>query len=227
MSAPTRAQKQVRGARRAFFGTRSRVSGALARVGEIRVTPAWRGLRWLSAAALVLFGVQVVTGILLALYYYPEPGGAYASTRFLTGEVPVGWLVRGVHRWASEMLLVAVSAHLVVAYARRAYAKPREYVWVVGVLLLGSVLAFRFTGSLLPFDAGAHAAARRGLELLRAVPLVGSLPAAWLSGGEDVGANTLSRFFATHALILPWFTVTLLAVHLALVRRHGLKGGGR
>ena len=113
------------------------------------------------------------------------------------------------------------------ALVRRAYERPRELTWVVGVLLFAAVHAFRFTGSLLPWDVDAYESARRGLDLLASVPLVGSLPATWLRGGSEFGTNTLSRFFTTHTLILPWIVVSLLAVHLWLLKRHGLKGGAR
>ncbi len=229
MSLATLNAQQARRAGRALFGTRSRVGAWLQRAGDVRVPAKFGALRWLTLAAVVLFAIQVATGILLALYYYAEPAAAHASVRFLTAEVPTGFLVRGIHRWAADLLLLAIFAHLAVAYWRRAYAKPREAGWVVAVLLLVVVHAFRFTGSLLPWDADAVASASRGLDLLRSVPVVGSLPATWLRGGEEFGANTLSRFFTTHALILPWIAAGLLALHVRWLRRNGdgRKGGAR
>jgi len=210
--------------RRALFGTRSRVYGFLTALGRLRVSPRYRGLRWTSAAILVLFALQLVTGILLSLYYYPEPDAAYDSARFLQGTVSGGWLVRGVHYWAGELLLLSVLLHLGHVYFRRAYARPREYEWVFGGFLLLTVLAFRFTGTLLPWDVLGYRAARAGLDMLETVPLLGRLLAGWLRAGDGMGPNTLSRFFATHVLILPWVLVFVSVCHLYLVRRHGLKG---
>lgn len=215
--------KRIKRIRAAFFGTRSRAGAWFAEFGDYRVSPNYRGLRWLTAATLVLLLMEVVTGILLALYYYPEPEAAYATTRFLNERVPAGWLIRGVHAWAGELLLVTVVLHLAFVYFRRAYAHPRQYVWVVGALLLPAVLAFQFTGRLLPWDTDGYAVTRRGLDLIEQVPVLGKLNAVWLRGGQEMGPDTLSRFFATHTLVLPWLVVGLLALHLYLVRRYGLK----
>jgi quinol-cytochrome oxidoreductase complex cytochrome b subunit len=209
--------------RRALFGARSRVHAFLAALGRVRVPPAYRGLRWTSAAILLLFGIELLTGILLSLYYYPEPDAAYDTLRFLQGTVSGGWLMRSVHAWAGELLLLAVLVHMGHVYFRRAYAHPREYEWAVGGFLLLATLAFRFTGRLLPWDDFGFRAARAGLELLGTVPLLGPLLSTWLQGGDDMGPNTLSRFFTTHVLVLPWFVVLAAAFHLYLVRRHGLR----
>jgi len=210
-------------ARSAFVGRRSRALTFLARLGSVRVSPRFGGLRWLSVVALLLLAVQMLTGVLLSLYYYPEPGAALASVRFIMSEVAVGWLVRGVHHWAADLLVLCVSAHVAVVYARRAYVRPRDHQWMVGILLLGMVLMFRFTGRLLPWDTIGHAATAQGLDLIAAVPLAGRLVAAWLRGGEDLGANTLSRFFTTHVIILPWLAIGLLALHAWMLGQHGLK----
>jgi len=211
--------------RRTLFGARSRVYAFLAAMGGVRVSPQYRGLRWTTALILVLFFLELSTGILLSLYYYPEPDAAYDTLRFLQGTVAGGWLMRSVHAWAGELMLLAVLVHLGHVYFTRAYARPREYQWFVGGLLLLATLAFRFTGRLLPWDEFGVQTARGGLGLLRTVPLLGPLLATWLNGGDDMGPNTLSRFFTTHVMILPWFVVAVATFHLYLVRRHGLSGG--
>lgn len=220
-------RRSLRRTHRAFFGTQSRVAEFLRNVASVRVTPEYRRLRWVSAIILILFAIQIVTGILLSLYYYPAPGTAYESIRYLSGEVSGGWFIRALHRWAAELLVVTVLLHLLVVFFRRAYRWPREYEWVLGAFLLPAVLAFRFTGRLLPWDTVGYGAARRGLEMLERVPVLGGWTATWLRGGEDMGANTLSRFFATHVLILPWLALLLIGVQLYLIRRHGLSGGDR
>jgi menaquinol-cytochrome c reductase cytochrome b subunit len=132
-----------------------------------------------------------------------------------------------VHVRAGDLLLLAVVVHVAAAYFRRAYERPREYQWLLGALVLPAVVAFRFTGTVLPWDAAGWEATRKGLELLEAVPLLGRFTATWLRGGEEMGPNTLSRFFTTHTLILPWLLLGLLSAHLYLVRRYGMKGDGR
>lgn len=214
---------RLRGARRALFGTRSRVAGFLGAVVASRVTARYRGLRWTSAILMMLLAFQLSTGVLLSLYYYPEPDAAYRSTRFLVGEVSSGWLIRSIHHWAGELVLLTAIVHLAFVYFRRAYARPREYEWVCGLILLLTLLALRFTGRLLPWDDIGYATARRGLEMMDSVPVIGGLMARWLRGGDEMGPYTLSRFFTSHALILPWFGLAVSVVHLYLVRRHGLK----
>lgn len=209
--------------RRTLFGARSRAYAFLAAMGRIRVSPEYRGLRWITAVILVLFLLELTTGILLSLYYYPEPDAAYDTLRFLQGSVSGGWLMRSVHAWAGELLLLSVLVHVGHVYFARAYARPREYEWVVGGLLLLATLAFRFTGRLLPWDEFGVRTARGGLDMLRTVPLLGPLLSTWLKGGDDMGPNTLSRFFTTHVMILPWFVVMAAIFHLYLVRRHGLR----
>jgi menaquinol-cytochrome c reductase cytochrome b subunit len=216
--------RRVRGT---LFGTRSRLGDAVAAMAAVRLTPRFRGLRWLSVVALLLFLVQLVTGVLLSLYYYPEPGAAYDSTRFLMQDVDAGWLVRGMHHWSGDLLLGVVMAHAALAFLRRAFRPPREFEWMTGVLLAGLVTLFRFTGRLLPWDTLGRGATEAGLRVVESVPVLGRLGADWLRGGETLGSNTLSRFFTTHVLILPWLLAVVLAVHLVLVVRHGLSGEDR
>jgi quinol-cytochrome oxidoreductase complex cytochrome b subunit len=216
--------KRMRRARSSMVGARSRVASFLARAAATRIPQRFGGLRWLSVAAIILFVLQSATGALLSLYYIPEPGAAYQSTRFIITDVPVGWLIRSMHHWAGELLLLTVIAHLLVVLIGRRYRAPREYEWVFGVLMLCVLLVFRFTGRLLPWDTIGHAASQGGLRLIESVPVFGETVAWWLRGGEVLGANTLSRFFTTHVVLLPWLIVALLVAHMLLLRRHGLSG---
>ncbi|MHC4224182.1 MAG: cytochrome b N-terminal domain-containing protein [Planctomycetota bacterium] len=216
---------KLRRARAATLGTRSRAAAFLRSIAVYHVTPAYRGWRWLSSAVILLFLILVVTGTLLSLYYHPDPDGAFQSARFLTGKITAGWLVRSIHHWSGELFLVALVAHLCLTYFRRSYGRPREYVWMTGVLLLVVALEFRFTGRLLPWDTIGYGATERGLGLLERIPIIGHLWATWLRGGvERLGVNSLSRFYTTHVLVLPWVTVLLGGAHLYLIGRHGLKG---
>ncbi len=223
MSSSDSNARRLERARTAFLGTRSRLGRMLRRTGAMRLSPAYRGARWVSAAILVLLAFLLVSGILLSLYYNPGPQDAYASTRGLVTTVGVGWLVRSMHYWAGELLLIAVLIHLALTFFRRAYVRPREYVWVGGVLLLVLTLAFRFTGRLLPWDEFGYEAGQQSLAMIASVPVLGDLAATWLRGGGEFGVGTLSRFFATHVMILPWITLLVAAIHLYLVKSHGLK----
>jgi len=212
----------LRKARGAILGTRSRVLRFLNEFGRVVIPPSYKGFRWSSAVILLLLFVQLITGVLLSLYYRPEPAAAHESMRFLVSSVPSGWLVRGMHHWAGDLLLVTVALHMTLVFMRRAYARPREFQWVVGVGLLLVVLAMRFTGSLLPWDGEGYAGALLGLKLVESVPLLGGLLAVWLRAGEVVGPDTLNRFFTTHALLLPWILLALFGLHAVLISRHGL-----
>ena len=227
MSRSGNAASRLAQARGAFLGTRSRFRAFLSHAASTLVSPHYRGARWITALILILFVTQLLTGTLLSLYYHPDPASAHESTHFIIDNVPTGWLVRSIHAWSADLLLILVVAHLLLVFLRRAYARPREYQWVVGVLLLVFTIAFRFTGRLLPWDEAGHAATLAGLNLLEEVPILGDAAAQWLMGGDAFGAKSLGRFYTTHALILPWLVVFLVAVHVYLLLRHGLKGGDR
>ena len=219
-------ERRVLRARRSLYGATSHVTAAFAKARKLHVPAGFRGPSWLSAAIVILLLVQMATGVLLSLHYYPEPGSAYASTRAILGEVTAGWLVRAVHRWAGDLVLAGVMAHVFVVFFRRAYARPRHLQWAFAFFLLQATIGFRFTGRLLPWDGPGLDATRRGLDLLEAVPVFGPLVATWLRGGAEIGPNSLARFYTTHVLILPWAAFALLAVHAWFLRRHGLKNGG-
>ena len=227
MSRQGNAAGRLAQARGAFLGTRSRFRAFLSHAASTRVTPKYRGVRWITALILILFVTQVLTGTLLSLYYHPDPASAHESTHFIIDSVPTGWLVRSIHAWSADLFLIVVVGHLLAVFLRRAYARPREYQWVIGVVLLVLAIAFRFTGRLLPWDESGHGATLAGLAALEQVPILGNFAARWLKGGEAFGAKSLGRFYTTHAIILPWVIVFLLTIHLYLLRRHGLKGGDR
>ena len=197
-----------------------RIRRFLLRVGGLRFPSPYRGFRWLAAAALLLFGIECLTGTLLALYYQPDPSAAWSSTRDIASTVPVGWAVRSIHLWAGELLLVAVTVHLCIIFFRRAFEHPRQYEWVTAVFLIMAIILFRFTGRMLPADSVGYFATQEGLELLSSIPLIGQPAARWLQGGAQFGGNTLSRFYITHILLLPWLTVALAVGNVFLVLRH-------
>ncbi|HEX7878940.1 MAG TPA: cytochrome b N-terminal domain-containing protein [Candidatus Eisenbacteria bacterium] len=186
-----------------------------------------RNLPWsytLGSIALLLFVVQIVTGIFLAVYYAPTPDHAHDSLRWLESSISGGRLLRGMHHWGASFMVVAVLMHLLRVLVHGSYRKPREVNWLVGVKLLLFVMAFGLTGYLLPWDQKAYWATQVTLNIARSVPLAGPFLAKVLGGGEHLGALTLTRFYAIHVLILPLIAIGLVVWHVALVQRHGSSG---
>ena len=177
---------------------------------------------YLGGMALFLFMVQVVTGVLLALYYKPSPDQAFESVRAIMTEVNFGWLIRSAHSWSANLLIGVLFLHLLTTYMMRAYRRPREITWVTGVLLLALFMAFGFSGYLLPWNELAFFATRVGTAIVGVVPVIGNQLLLLARGGENVTGDTLARFYALHVVILPLLTLGLLGVHLFLVQKHGM-----
>lgn len=183
------------------------------------------GLTWwhtLGSATLTVFMVQVVTGIVLAMYYAPSPDHAYDSIRYLERSVVSGATLRGIHHWGASAMVVLVLAHMIRVFSMGAYKYPREINWLLGVALLFIVLGFSFTGYLLPWDQKAYWATQVGTNIAGTTPLLGPTILKLLRGGAQLGAATLTRFFALHVLLLPMLLVTIVLLHLALVIRQGI-----
>lgn len=181
---------------------------------------------WFTLGSLLLFGlgIQVVTGVLLALYYAPTPDHAWDSVRYITTEVRAGSFLRGLHHWGATIVVLAAVAHLIRVVFFGSYRRPREVNWIVGVLLLFVILGFGLTGYLLPWDQRAYWATVVTINISRLAPVVGDAVAGLLAGGRDIGALTLTRWYAVHVLVLPVVLVALVAIHLYLMRRHGISG---
>jgi cytochrome b6 len=177
---------------------------------------------FLGGMALFLFGVQVISGMLLSLYYKPSPDQAFESVQAIMTEVDFGWLIRSVHSWGANLIIGVLYLHVLTTYIMRAYRRPRELTWVTGVLLLGVFLAFGFSGYLLPWNQLAFFATRVGTALVGVVPIVGEDLLLLARGGENVTGDTLSRFYALHVAILPLIVIVLLGIHLYLVQQHGM-----
>jgi ubiquinol-cytochrome c reductase cytochrome b subunit len=183
------------------------------------------GLTWwhtLGSATLTVFIVQVVTGIVLAMYYSPSPDHAYDSIRYLERAVVSGATLRGVHHWGASAMVVLVLAHMIRVFSMGAYKYPREINWVLGVGLLFIVLGFSFTGYLLPWDQKAYWATQVGTNIAGTTPVVGPIMVKILRGGTQLGAATLARFFALHVLLLPMLLTMIVLLHVALVIRQGI-----
>ncbi|NNJ09868.1 cytochrome bc complex cytochrome b subunit [Chloroflexales bacterium ZM16-3] len=176
----------------------------------------------LGGLTLIAFMLQIVTGILLAFYYDPSTEGAYNSVDYISYQLPLGWLVRGVHHYGSSAMVILASLHMLRTYYFSAYKKPRELNWLTGVLLLFLVLAFGFTGYLLPWDQKGYWATKVGTEIAGSVPLVGGLIMRLMRGGEALGQATLTRFYAGHILLLPASVALLIVAHIFQLRHHGM-----
>lgn len=181
---------------------------------------------WFTLGSILLFGlsVQVLTGIALALYYAPTPDHAWDSVRFITTSVRGGAFLRGLHHWGAGVVVVAAVIHLIRVVAFGSYRKPREVNWIVGLLLLLVILGFGLTGYLLPWDQRAYWATVVAINISKLTPGGGEFVATLLRGGSDIGALTLTRWYALHVLVLPAVLVTLVVAHLYLMRRHGISG---
>lgn len=197
---------------------------ALAALAREKRVPVHRHSLWyyLGGMTLFLFGVQVVTGILLLLYYRPSSGEAYESVQFVMARVPFGWLIRSIHSWSANLLVFVVFAHMFSVFFLRAYRRPRELTWLSGMLLLFLMLAFGFSGYLLPWNTLAFFATQVGTEVAGRVPLVGGFALRLLRGGDQVTGGTLTRFYGFHVAVLPALTTLLLGAHLLFVQRHGM-----
>src|SRR6266536_3282687 len=176
----------------------------------------------LGFASLAVFVVQVLTGTILALYYSPSPDHAYDSIEYLITQVPFGQVIRAIHHWGASAMVVIVVLHMLVTFGMGAYKYPREVTWWVGILLFAITFAFGFTGYLLPWDEKAYWATTVGTNMAGTVPVVGGFVEGVLRGGSQLGALTLTRFYATHVLILPLALMALVAVHLLLVVWQGV-----
>lgn len=177
---------------------------------------------YLGGITLFFFGVQAVTGILLSLYYRPTPESAYDSVLFIMNNVRFGWLIRSIHSWGANLMIIFCVLHLLRVFFQGAYKPPRELTWMVGVVLLLLTLGFGFTGYLLPWDQRAFWATTVGSEIAGAVPIVGPYLLEFVRGGQEITALTLSRFFGVHVLVLPVSLGLFLLVHLLMVHQQGL-----
>ena len=179
---------------------------------------------YLGGMSLFLFAVQVASGILLLLYYRPSADEAYESVQFIVAHVEFGWLIRNVHSWSANLLILVVFAHLFSVYLLKAYRKPRELTWVTGALLLFLMLTFGFSGYLLPWNELSFFATKVGTGIAGAVPFAGDFLVRLLRGGDEVTGATLSRFYGLHVAILPALTTLVMAAHLLFVQQQGMNG---
>jgi cytochrome b6 len=195
-----------------------------AKLAQKKRVPVHRHSFWyyFGGMTLFLFMIQVATGILLLLYYRPSAEEAYESVQFLMAEVEFGWLVRSIHAWSANLMILALFVHLFSVLLLKAYRPPREITWVSGAILFALSLGFGFTGYLLPWNELAFFATKVGTEITGAVPFAGHFLLRLLRGGDEVTGATLTRFYGIHVAVLPAITTLVLGLHLFLVQKHGM-----
>jgi quinol-cytochrome oxidoreductase complex cytochrome b subunit len=176
----------------------------------------------LGSASLILFLLQGLTGMFLAVYYVPSPTDAYTSIQYIMNGVTFGWLVRGVHHWGASLMVVIVFLHMLRTFYYAAYKYPREITWLTGVVLLLATIGMGFTGYLLPWNQRAYWATTVGTEIVGTVPFLGDFLMRVLRGGYDLSAVTLARFYAVHIWFLPAVIVAMIGIHMYLVIRIGI-----
>jgi cytochrome b6 len=171
---------------------------------------------------LFLFGIQFVTGMLLAFYYVPHVEFAHKSIIDIVTKLNLGWFFRSLHHWGAQFLIVFLFLHLFGTLLLKAYRKPRELLWVTGFGLLGLTIFFGLSGYLLLWDERAFAAVRVATGGAGAFPVIGGFIKGFLRGSIDVTGETLLRFYAFHVAILPLVTLGLIGLHLLLVQLQGM-----
>ena len=194
-------------------------------LGEQLRKPLPKHIGWFhtfGSMALFLFVSQVLTGMLLLLYYRPTVDEAFGSVKFIMTTANQGWLYRQVHAWGANLMIVVVFLHMLRTFVTGSFKKPRELTWVTGVTLFIFTLIFGFTGYLLPWNQLAYWATTVGTEVAGAVPWVGMFIKTMLRGGSMVGGETISRFFVCHVILLPWALAFIIFIHLFLVRYQGM-----
>jgi len=202
---------------RRWFGDRLPIAEIVAYFSK-KTVPQHKHSFWYYFGGLTLFFfvVQIVSGILLSLYYKPSPEAAHKSILEIMNRVPYGWLVRSIHSWSSNLMIGCLFIHMFSAFLMKAYRKPRELMWMTGVLLLFLTLGFGFTGYLLPWDTMAYFATLIGTEVPKTLPIIGDWGVSLLKGEDEIGGETLARMYSIHIIILPLITLVVVSYHVAL-----------
>lgn len=206
-----------------WLDARLQIAAALRETAEHpvpRETASWFYV--FGSAALVVFGIQVVTGILLAVVYVPTAGEAWNSLQTLNHSITFGWYIRALHGWGSNFMLAIVLIHMVQVFLFGAYKFPRELTWIVGVFLLLMTLGMAFSGQVLRFDQDAYWGIGIGASISSRVPILGPWVVHLLLGGPIIAGATLSRFFALHVFVIPGLLIAFIGLHLLMVLKLGI-----
>lgn len=216
-------KKSIKGRAYSWLDERFNLSG-LIEFARKKSVPKYRETIWyyFGGIALLLFIVQVISGILLLMYYQGTENSAYESVKFISTKVSFGWLIRSVHSWSANLMILSAFIHMFSVYFLKAFRKPRELTWYTGFGLLVMAMAFGFSGYLLPWNELAFFATKVGTDIAGQLPVIGEPILKLLRGGEDVSGATLSRFFGFHVAVFPGIFTILLALHLIFIQRQGI-----
>ena len=175
-----------------------------------------------GSAALTVFILQLVTGILLAFVYVPSGSEAWSSLQALNHDVTLGWFIRAMHGWGSNFMVALVLIHMAQVFLFGAYKFPRELTWIIGVFLLLMTLGMAFSGQVLRFDQDAYWGLGIGASIASRVPIIGSSVVKLMLGGPIIAGATLSRFFALHVFVIPGMLIAFVGLHLLMVLKLGI-----
>ena len=194
-------------------------------VRELLDEPVAGGARWayvFGSALTIVFSLQLVTGLLLMTVYAPSASTAWASVHFISHRLAGGWIIRGLHHFGSQAMVVLLAAHLLQVAIFGAYKRPREMNWFLGLALLAVTLGFSLTGYLLPWDQKGYWATRVATNIAGTTPAIGGWIQQLMQGGPEYGSLTLTRFYSLHVGLLPLSLLALVGAHVALFRKHGV-----
>ena len=206
-----------------WLDARLRVSAAIRETADHPVPR--RSASWwyvFGSGAFVLFLLQIVTGICLALVYVPSADEAFRSLQVLNHEQPLGWFLRAMHGWGSNFMVAMVLIHMIQVFLFGAFKFPRELTWMVGVVLLVATLAMAFSGQVLRWDQDAYWGLGIVASIVGRIPLVGGQLVQVVLGGPIIAGETLTRFFALHVFVIPGLLIALVGVHLLMVLKLGI-----
>src|ERR1700722_19644880 len=206
-----------------WFDQRLQLAAPIREASEHRVprnTASW----WyvFGSAALIVFCLQLVTGILLALTYVPSAGEAWNSLQALNHDITLGWFIRALHGWGSNFMVAIVLIHMMQVFLFGAYKFPRELTWIIGIFLLLMTLGMAFSGQVLRFDQDAYWGLGIGASIASRVPVAGPAIVKVMLGGPIIAGATLSRFFALHVFVIPGMLIAFVGLHVLMVLKLGI-----
>lgn len=208
------------------FDSRFELTDRLHRAVLDRPVPQHARRFWFCFGGLAafVFAMQVASGIFLTMYYQPTPDRAYASVFYVSHYVNYGWLIRSTHVWGAHLMMALIFAHMLRVFLTASYKHPREFNWVAGVFLFVVTMGFGLTGALLPWDQKAYWGSTVTISLVKQMPVIGPTIAGVVTGGDSIGAATLTRFYSGHVFLLPAALAVLLVMHLWMIRKQGVSG---
>jgi quinol-cytochrome oxidoreductase complex cytochrome b subunit len=198
---------------------------ALHSLKNLVMKPVPENLSWWNSFGIIiiiLFVILIITGVLLSFYYKPTPEDAYVSIKYIMNQIPYGWLIRSIHHWSSNLLVIFLFAHFWRVFFTGAYKFPRELLYYSGLINMGVVFLFTFTGGLLPWNNVSYWTTSIMTSELKDLPLIGNYVNLFIRGGFDVGSGTLTRFFVAHIVLLPAIFTLILSLHAFMILYQGL-----